>query len=138
MKKLPALLALLIFVLPVWSAEPENTPIDENPPAAAVADNAVATNDPATLKAQAAQLLNEARATRAAAEAEYPRAQKACWQTFLVSRCLAEVGQKYRDEKLKASQMESRARAMQRDLKRREITERDAKRAIENATRATQ
>ncbi|MDR1999941.1 MAG: hypothetical protein LBP94_00190 [Zoogloeaceae bacterium] len=93
------------------------------------------TGDPDTLKAQAASLREEARDIRAAAEIEHANAQNACWKKFLVSSCLEDAGQAYRDEKLKASRLESRAHAIDRELKRREIAEKDAKRAAEDAAR---
>lgn len=106
--------------------------------AAEVADGTASTDDPAVLKALAARLTDEARDIRSGAEVEHVRAQNACWKKFLVSRCLEEAAQKYRDEKLKAAQLESRSRAIERELKRREIAEKDARRAAEDAARSKQ
>jgi hypothetical protein len=103
---------------------------------AARADEAAATasvDDPVALKALAARLHDEARDIRAAAEVAHARAQNECWKKFLVSRCLDQAGQAHRDEKLKAAKLEGRARAIERELKRREIAEKDAKQAEKEA-----
>ena len=100
--------------------------------ATARADEAATTtsvDDPIAMKALAARLDDEARDIRSAAEIEHAKAQKTCWKQFMVSRCLDQAGQTLRDEKLKAANLESRARAIQRELKRREIAEKDARRA---------
>lgn len=98
-------------------------------------DSTASVDDPVVMKALAARLADEARDIRATAEVEHARAQNACWKKFLVSRCLDEAGQRFRDEKLKAAQLESRSRAIERELKRREIAEKDARRAAEDAAR---
>jgi hypothetical protein len=120
MKKLFALPVLLIFALTVRAEAPDST---------------AAPDDPAALKAQAEYLIDEARAIRAAAKDEYARAQKACWNKILVSHCQEESGQTYRDEKLKASRLESQARAIEREITRRKIAEKDARRAADDAAR---
>lgn len=100
--------------------------------ATARADEAATTasiDDPVAMKALAARLNDEARDIRSAAEVEHAKAQKTCWKQFMVSRCLDQAGQTLRDEKLKAANLESRARAIQRELKRREVAEKDARRA---------
>jgi hypothetical protein len=98
-------------------------------------DSTASVDDPAVMKALAARLGDEARDIRSAAEVEHARAQNDCWKKFLVSRCLDEAGQRFRDEKLKAAQLESRSRAIERELKRREIAEKDARRSAEDAAR---
>jgi molybdopterin-guanine dinucleotide biosynthesis protein A len=107
--------------------------------AAAGADDAATTtsvDDPVALRALAARLKDEAREIRAAAEAAHSRAQTECWKKFLVTRCHEEAGQTFRDEKLKADKLTNRARAIERELKRREIAEKDAKRAEKEAKQA--
>ena len=107
--------------------------------AAARADEAASTvsaDDPIALKALAARLQDEARDIRSAAEVEHAKAQKTCWKQFMVSRCLDGAGQTLRDEKLKAANLESRARAIQRELKRRELADKEAKRAEKDSARS--
>lgn len=106
---------------------------------AARADEAATTasaDDPIALKALAARLKDEAREIRAAAEAAHARAQTECWKKFLVTRCHEQAGQTFRDEKLKADKLANRARAIERELKRREIAEKDARRAEKEAKQA--
>jgi hypothetical protein len=95
-----------------------------------------ALDDPVALKALAARLDDEAKDIRSAAEVEHAKAQKTCWKQFMVSRCLDEAGQTLRDEKLKAARLEGRARAIQRELKRREVAEKEARRAEKDAAKA--
>jgi hypothetical protein len=123
MKRLAALLPAVLFLLP---------------PASHAADPAIAsiTDDPVAMKAIAARLHDEATDIRRVATDEHGKAQKECWKKFLVSKCLDEVGQNFRNEKLKAANLESRARGIERELKRREIAERDAQRAAKDAEQA--
>jgi hypothetical protein len=123
MKRLAALVPAALFLLPP----------------AAHADDAAApsiANDPVAMKAIAARLRDEAADVRRVATDEHARAQKDCWKKFLVSRCLDEAGQTLRNEKLKAASLESRARAIELELKRREIADKDAKRAAKEAVPA--
>lgn len=106
------------------------------PPPAVHADDPAAppvADDPVAMKAIAARLRDEAADLRRVAAEEHTRAQQECWQKFLVSRCLDQAGQAHRDEKLKAANLESRSRAIERELKRREVAERQAKRAEKDA-----
>lgn len=108
-------------------------------PPASRADTAAAppiADDPVAMKAIAARLRDEAADLRRVAADEHAKAQTGCWKKFLVSRCLDQAGQAFRDEKLKAANLESRARAIERELKRREIAEKDAQRAGKEAAQA--
>lgn len=96
---------------------------------------AAAAEDTATLNAEAGRLHDEAKEVRTAAEAEYAKAQKECWHKFLVSKCLDEAGLTLRREKAKATSLDSRARAIERELKRREVAAKDAMRAEQDAAR---
>lgn len=96
-----------------------------------------ATDDTAAQRAEADRLHEEAGAVRQTAEAEHAAAQKTCWKRFLVSKCLDDASLSLRKEKARAAGLDSRARAIERDLKRREIAEKDAKRAAEDAARNT-
>lgn len=86
-----------------------------------------------TMRAEARRLHDEADQIRTAAEAQHAQAQKDCWHKFLVSRCLEEAAQTLRSEKARAGGLDSRARALERDLKRREIAAKDARRAAAEA-----
>jgi colicin import membrane protein len=93
-------------------------------------------DDPVAMKAVAARLHEEAIDIRRVATDEHAKAQTVCWKKFLVSKCLDEAGQNFRNEKLKAASLESRARSIERELKRREVAERDAQRAAKEAAQA--
>jgi hypothetical protein len=90
-------------------------------------------DDPVAMKAVAARLHEEAIDIRRIATDEHTKAQKECWKKFLVSKCLDESGQNFRNEKLKAASLESHARSIERELKRREIAAKDAQRAEKEA-----
>ena len=123
MKRLAALVSALLFLLsPTANAD--------DPAAPSISD------DPVAMKAVAARLRGEADDVRRVAAEEHTRAQKECWKTFLVSRCLDQAGQALRDEKLKAAGLESRSRAIERELKRREVADKDAQRAAKDAAQA--
>jgi colicin import membrane protein len=122
MKRLAALSAAAILCVSAAHAEEGET--------------TASVDDPIAMKALAARLNDEARDIRSAAEVEHAKAEKTCWKQFMVSRCLDEAGQTWRDEKLKAAKLESRARAIQRELKRREIAAKEARRAEKEAAQA--
>ncbi len=123
MKRLAVLVPAALLMLPL-------APHADDTAASPAADDAV------TLKAVAARLHDEATDIRRVAEVEYAKAQKECWRKFLVTRCLDDAGQTFRDEKLKAAGIDSRARTMERELKRREVADRDARRARKEAEQA--
>jgi hypothetical protein len=125
MKRLAALVPAVLFLMPPAARAEEAT-------APSIAD------DPIAMKAIAARLRSEAAEVRRIAADEHARAQTECWKKFLVSRCLDQAGQSYRDEKLKAASLESRSRAIERELKRRELADRDARRAEKDAAQAGQ
>ncbi|MBI4995602.1 MAG: hypothetical protein HZC22_01605 [Rhodocyclales bacterium] len=119
--KRPAALVFAALLLPLPAA-----PADD-PAAPPTAD------DPVAMRAVAARLRDEAADVRRVAAEEHTRAQQECWKTFLVSRCLDQAAQAHRDGKLKAANLESRSRAIERELKRREVVERQTKRAERKA-----
>ncbi len=121
MKRIAALAILLALASFAQAEEPE-------PPLADL--------DGTTLQERARALHRQADELRQTGEAEFTAAQKSCWKRFLVSSCLDEAAQSQRDKKLAASRLDSQARAMERELKRREIAEKDAKRARENVAPA--
>jgi colicin import membrane protein len=121
MKRLAALAAAALTALPPALRAEEA----EAPPAA----------DVATLQDEARHLHADADAIRSAAEKQRVAAEKACWKKFLVQACLDEVGQQFRDELSKANALDSRARANEREIKRREVAARDARRAAKDAAR---
>ncbi|MBU1236308.1 MAG: hypothetical protein KJ634_09895 [Gammaproteobacteria bacterium] len=92
--------------------------------------------DETTLQERARALHRQADELRQAGETEFTAAQKSCWERFLVSSCLDAAAQAQRDRKLAAARLDSQARAMERELKRREIAAKDAKRAKEKAAPA--
>lgn len=125
MKRLAVLIpAALLLLAPALYAED----VDPTP----------AADDTTTLQAEAGRLHDEAKGVRTAAEAEFAKAQKECWHKFLVSKCLDEAGLTLRREKAKAASLDSHARTIERELKRREVAEKDAKRAEEDAKRNAQ
>jgi colicin import membrane protein len=125
MKRLAVLVAAALFALPSLAPAEDIAP----PPAA---------DDKATLQAEVRRLHDEADQTRNAAETEKAKAEKECWRKFLVSKCLDETGQAYRNEKAKANALDSHARAIERELKRREVAEKDARRIEKEGAKAQQ
>jgi colicin import membrane protein len=123
MKRLAALVSAALLLLPPASRADET-------PAPSIGE------DPIAMKAIAARLRDEAADVRRLATDEHSQAQKECWRKFLVSRCLEEAAQSHRDEDRKAGSLESRARAIERELKRREIADKDARRAEKEAAQA--
>jgi colicin import membrane protein len=77
---------------------------------------------------QARHLREEATAIRQAGEIRHGAAQKTCWDKFLVSACLADAAKSLRDEKSRAYALEKEAREIERDIRKREFAEREAKR----------
>jgi hypothetical protein len=73
-------------------------------------------------------LRDEASALRQAGDAAYETAQKACWQRFLVNSCLDEAKQAHRAEVSRARQLEQEAREIERDVRKREIADKEAQR----------
>lgn len=123
MKRLAALVAAVLFLLPpIAHADDPTTP--------SISD------DPVAMRAVAARLRGEADDLRRVAAEEHTRAQQECWKKFLVSRCLDQAGQALRDAKLKAANLEGRSRTIERELKRREVAEKDAQRAAQDAAQA--
>jgi colicin import membrane protein len=125
MKRLAVLVAAALFALPSLVPAEDTAP----PPAA---------GDKAAMQAEARRLHDEADETRNTAETEYAKAQKECWRKFLVSKCLDETGQTYRNEKAKANALDSHARSIERELKRREVAEKEAKRIEKEGAKAQQ
>lgn len=123
MKRLAALVAAVLFLLPPTARA-------DDPATPSISD------DPVAMRAIAARLRGEADDVRRVAAEEHTRAQQECWKKFLVSRCLDQAGQALRDAKLKAANLESRSRAIERELKRREVAEKDAQRAAQDAAQA--
>jgi colicin import membrane protein len=121
MKRLAILIPALLLALPSLLRAEDTAPLspDEVP----------------TLQAEARRLHDEADTTRKTAEAEHTKAQKECWNKFLVSKCQDDARLSLRRDKAKALALESRAHTIERELKRREIAEKDAKRAEEDAAR---
>ena len=103
-------------------------------PPAAQADN----DDSPTLKTQAERLHAEASDIRRAAEQARAGAEQTCWQKFMVSQCLDDAGQTYRNEKARAAGLDSQARSIERELKRREIADKAAQRAAQRANKEAQ
>jgi colicin import membrane protein len=124
MKRLAVLIpaALLLLTPALYAEDTEPTP---------------AADDTVTLRADADRLHDEAKEVRTVAETEFAKAQKECWNKFLVSKCLDDAGLTLRREKAKAASLDSRARAIERELKRREVAEKDAKRAEKEAAQST-
>jgi hypothetical protein len=92
-------------------------------------------NDATTLRAEAQRLHEESLAIRRVADEQRIAGEKSCWKKFLVQACLDEVGQTFRNERSKANALESRARGIERELKRRDVAERDAKQAAKEAAK---
>ena len=68
--------------------------------------------------------------------AEHAKAQKECWQQVPgLEMPATRPASRSADEKIKANNLDSRARAIERELKRREIAEKDAQRAEKDAAR---
>ncbi len=92
-------------------------------------------DDSITLRTEAQRLHDESRTIRRVADEQRIVGEKACWKKFLVQACLDEVGQTFRNERSKANALESRARGIERELKRREVAEKEAKQAAKEVTK---
>lgn len=96
--------------------------------ALAQSDSVSAENGQPRTQERARHLREEANAIRQAAEVRHGTAQTTCWDKFLVSACLADAAKSLRDEKSRASALERDAREIERDIRKREFAEREAKR----------
>jgi len=86
------------------------------------------------LLGKARAMRDEASAIRDKANREYAASEKACWQKFLVTSCLDEARRAQRQDVERARKIEHEARDIERDVKKRDVATREAKR-IEEAPR---
>lgn len=110
---------LLLLVFPLWLLA--GTALAES-------DTAAPAGDKPRTQEEARRLRDEANAIRQTAEARHDKAQKTCWDKFLVSACLADAAKSRRDENSRAYALEKEAREIERDIRKREFAEREAKR----------
>jgi colicin import membrane protein len=80
---------------------------------------------------RARRLHDEANAIRAEADRRHSAAQAACWEKFLVNSCLADAKDAQRSETVKARELDKQGRDLEREVKRRDIAEHEAKRIEE-------
>lgn len=86
--------------------------------------------------AEAQRLHQEAAGIRTEAERRHGIAQQDCWDKVLVSGCQEDARKAMRLELERARGLERQAREIEREVKRQEIAERDAKRLEEAPARA--
>ena len=85
--------------------------------------------------AQAQKLRADAAALKIEAAAKHEQANAACWKKFLVSSCLDDARQTFRQEESRARQMEREAKLIERNIRSFDAAEDAAKRAADNARR---
>jgi colicin import membrane protein len=85
---------------------------------------------------RARQLRDQADAMRGEADRRYKVADVACREKFFVNSCLDDAHQAQLDQTFKARELEKQARELERDVKRQDIAEREAKRIQEAPARA--
>jgi colicin import membrane protein len=83
---------------------------------------------------QARGLKEQANAMHEAARNRYKEEEAACWKKYLVSSCIDDAKQQHRQESRKANELEHQAREIERDVRKRDFAQREAKR-IEDAPR---
>jgi hypothetical protein len=93
-------------------------------------------DDKEQLRARAKSLHEQADAQRSEAETTFAAETRACWEKFLVTRCQDEAKTTKQDKLAVARRIEQEAREIDRDLRKREFAEREAKRAAEAPQRA--
>jgi colicin import membrane protein len=86
------------------------------------------------LLGKAKTMRDEASAIREKANNEYAATEKACWKKFLVSSCQDDARRAQRQDVERARKIEHEARAIERDVKVRDVATREAKR-VEEAPR---
>jgi colicin import membrane protein len=86
------------------------------------------------LLGKAKAMRDEATAIREKANNEFSVAEKGCWKKFLVTSCQDEARRAQRQEVERARKIEHEARDIERDVKKRDVATREAKR-IEDAPR---
>jgi hypothetical protein len=96
--------------------------------ASAQADGHAVADEKPALQEKARRLREDAEAIRHAAEAQLAVAKQACWKKFLVSACLDDAAQASRSEKSRAHAKDKEAREIEREIRKREFAEREAKR----------
>jgi hypothetical protein len=84
---------------------------------------------------RARSIRDQAAAIRAEADRRHAEAQTACWQKVLVSACLDNAGYARRAENDRARGLEREAREIERQAKKQELAERDARRRAEAPAR---
>lgn len=85
---------------------------------------------------RARQLHEQATAIRDAADRRHAETDAACRQKFFVNSCLEDARQARLDETLKARELDKQARELEREVKRRDVAEREAQRARDAPERA--
>jgi len=82
--------------------------------------------DKSALTARAEAIRARAEAMRDQAERDYQTEHAACWKRFLVSRCQDQARSSYNEALVAARREEDQARAIERDIRRRDLEARDA------------
>ena len=86
------------------------------------------------LTAKARAMRDQAGGIREKANSDYAVAEKECWKKFLVTACQEDARSVQRKEVERAHKLENEARAIEHDVKLRDVATREAKR-IEEAPR---
>lgn len=129
-------LVLLLIALPAAAQAPEaaQAPVTTQAPDPVAPAAVEALPDRGQRLERAKTLHEEANGIRRAAEEINVQAKKACWDRFLVSACLEDARMALRDETARARKLDQEAREIEREVKKQDIAEREARR-IEEAPR---
>jgi len=87
------------------------------------------------LRDRAKSLHEQAEAMKSEAETSFAAENKACWDKFLVNRCMDNAKKAKQEKLIQAHRVKQEARDIERDLRKREFAEREARMAEEGPQR---
>lgn len=98
----------------------------------------VPASDWASRLARADALIAEAKGKQSVADAEFSAADRACYQKFLVNRCRDEAKKAHVLATREARRIENEGRAIEREVKREQLAEKDRERAANEPQRSAE
>lgn len=89
-------------------------------------------------QAQSALLQREGASAKADADAVFEQAEIECYKKFLVNSCLIDARRVYNQSRTAAVRLENEGKAIERQIKKEQLSERDQQRIAEGAQRAAE
>ena len=89
-------------------------------------------------QAQSALLQREGASAKADADAVFEQAEIECYKKFLVNSCLIDARRVYNQSRTAAVRLENEGKAIERQIKKEQLSERDQQRVAEGAQRAAE